>query len=55
MLLIQTRRAKRLRKFVIFTALLMIVMGGWGVVLTMHWHVKPRKLRARAHDNTAHL
>ncbi|SIN88021.1 hypothetical protein SAMN05443247_00417 [Bradyrhizobium erythrophlei] len=43
MLLIQTTQAKRLRKFVIFTALLMIIVSGWGVVLTMHWHVLPPK------------
>jgi hypothetical protein len=43
MLLIQTGQAKRLRKFVIFTALIMTVVSGWGVVLTMHWHVTPPK------------
>ena len=41
MLLIQTGQAKRLRKFAILTLLGMMLVSGWGVVLTMHWHVKP--------------
>jgi hypothetical protein len=41
MLVIQTRRAKRLSKYVLSMAIVALLMGSIGALLTLHWYSPP--------------
>jgi hypothetical protein len=43
MLMIQTGRGRRLRKYFILTAFLLLVTGSLGALLTLHWYAPPPK------------
>jgi hypothetical protein len=41
MLVIQTSRAKRFRKYARFMAFVLLLTGSIGALLTLHWYVAP--------------
>jgi hypothetical protein len=41
MFIVQTRRAKRTKKYSIVMIIAFLVFGGWGALFTMHIDVKP--------------
>jgi hypothetical protein len=43
MLVIQTGRAKSLRKYPKFMAVILLVTGSFGALLTLHWYSAPGK------------
>jgi hypothetical protein len=43
MFVVQTGHAKRTRKYSIAMLLLLLLMGSFAALLTLHWEVKPQK------------
>jgi hypothetical protein len=43
MLVIQTGRAKRLRKYTVWMTVIMVVTGSFAGLLTLHWYALPPK------------
>jgi hypothetical protein len=41
MLVIQTASAKRFRKYAKFMAVVLLLAGSFGALLTLHWYVPP--------------
>ena len=41
MLVIQTSRAKRLNKYAKFMAIVVLLTGSFGALLTLHWYTPP--------------
>ena len=39
----RTAGARRLRKYSVFMAVLLVLTGSFGALLTLHWHVEPPK------------
>ena len=43
MLVVQSARARRLRKYSVVMTVLLILTGSFGALLTLHWYVEPPK------------
>jgi hypothetical protein len=43
MMMIQTGRGGKLRKYFLLTAFILLVTGSIGPLLTLHWYVPPPK------------